>query len=1098
MNGNSITVASLAGSGGVITNNCSSSTSTLTVAQNISSAFYGNIEDGNGTVCLVMAGLGALVLPGDNAFSGGVGVTDGRLVLAGPGAVPDGTSLTVGVNAFAYFGSPSVNSDSGGTSSTPHDPSQPTSPTGTGATNPPDHAPPVITAIQCVGQSIVDADSVVFNVTFSSPVTGVTASNFAVSGLAGTVASVSGTGAQYTVTVGGIAPSESGALGLNVVNAGTIADWYGSPLADAPIGVDQQYTIDRQLYWDASNGAGSPGGAGTWAPGVAVWRVGSPSGPLQGWVDGSDAVFAAAPGTVDIASPVTVAAMSFLSDGYVLEGNTITLAPSSSQSAESSTIAVAAGTATIDDQVIGGTMTKTGDGALALGAANSYSSTSVAAGLLQVQCAGALPSGSLLQVTGGAVNLGGNTAALSTVTLVSGSIVDGGLQVASLIQVYSGMMLADLSGTAALQKLGPGTAVLAGQDSYQGGTNAAAGVLVTASANALPGGTATGAGTVLVQPTLYWSGSGDWTTGTWQLPDGTPTPWIDGSNVVLAAGSAITISGAVNVGAIATTGAVTITGGTLGFPSWGETITVVGGTATINSAIVGGSLTKTGSGVLVLGGALGCDGTTEVVGGVLDLLSPLAAAPMIAGGQAIGPGAVFSAGGTSLYAIDPAIFDLVQGLFADGAIDRDDMIQILQSAVVNGSLTPAALDALEVLTDPQNEARLNMPDYVAVLASDVVDGSPANAFYQGQPLGNLADQASDQARGTALEDLVGKWFYGTDTPAAQYGTTYCVTAGSLFGNDPDAALDVPSAADVQQGDVGDCYFIAALGALAGSCPSAIENMFIDNGIENGMQTWTVRFYYDTPQGYTADYVTVNAKLPGVVATCPLYAKPSLNGGWWMPLLEKAYAEWNETGHEGRNGQNTYASLSDGWMGAVDEQVLGCAAADYSPSGTSGAEQAVIDAIQAGAAVTAGIFTDGSAQFNALQLVSGHAYQVASYNANPQSANYGTFQLANPWGWYEPQPLTWSELAEFCPGIVVAGAPPSSASSPQTASTSAQPVRSAAFQAALARRYAPAAEALLSFAGNSASGPLDNTQNARIRALDLLFAEYNPCCTPATS
>ena len=201
------------------------------------------------------------------------------------------------------------------------------------------------------------------------------------------------------------------------------------------------------------------------------------------------------------------------------------------------------------------------------------------------------------------MNLGGNTAALSTVTLVSGSIVNGGLQVASLIQVYSGMMLADLSGTAALQKLGPGTAVLAGQDSYQGGTNAAAGVLVTASANALPGGTATGAGTVLVQPTLYWSGSGDWTTGTWQLPDGTPTTWIDGSNVVLAAGSAITISGAVNVGAIATTGEVTITGGTLGFPSWGETITVVGGTATINSAIVGGSLTKTGSGVLVLGGA---------------------------------------------------------------------------------------------------------------------------------------------------------------------------------------------------------------------------------------------------------------------------------------------------------------------------------------------------------------------------------------------------------------------------------------------------------------------------------------------------------------
>ena len=57
-----------------------------------------------------------------------------------------------------------------------------------------------------------------------------------------------------------------------------------------------------------------------------------------------------------------------------------------------------------------------------------------------------------------------------------------------------------------------------------------------------------------------------------------------------------------------------------------------------------------------------------------------------------------------------------------------------------------------------------MPDYVAVLASDVVQGNPANANYQGQPLGNLADQGSDQLRATALEDLVDKWFDG-DRPA---------------------------------------------------------------------------------------------------------------------------------------------------------------------------------------------------------------------------------------------------------------------------------------------------------------------------------------------
>ena len=47
----------------------------------------------------------------------------------------------------------------------------------------------------------------------------------------------------------------------------------------------------------------------------------------------------------------------------------------------------------------------------------------------------------------------------------------------------------------------------------------------------------------------------------------------------------------------------------------------------------------------------------------------------------------------------------MQSLFVDQAIDRADMIQILDSAVVDGAVTPNALEALETLTTPQNEAR---------------------------------------------------------------------------------------------------------------------------------------------------------------------------------------------------------------------------------------------------------------------------------------------------------------------------------------------------------------------------------------------------------
>jgi autotransporter-associated beta strand protein len=79
--------------------------------------------------------------------------------------------------------------------------------------------------------------------------------------------------------------------------------------------------------------------------------------------------------------------------------------------------------------------------------------------------------------------------------------------------------------------------------------------------------------------------------------------------------------------------------------SWGGTITVLSGTATIDSTIAGGGsgLAETGAGMLVLDGTLAYAGATTVAGGTLDLMSPPAAAPVIAGGRAIGPPAPSSA-----------------------------------------------------------------------------------------------------------------------------------------------------------------------------------------------------------------------------------------------------------------------------------------------------------------------------------------------------------------------------------------------------------------------------------------------------------------------
>ena len=88
-------------------------------------------------------------------------------------------------------------------------------------------------------------------------------------------------------------------------------------------------------------------------------------------------------------------------------------------------------------------------------------------------------------------------------------------------------------------------------------------------------------------------------------------------------------------------------------------------------------------------------------------------------------------------------------------------------------------------------------------------------------------------------------------PRHRHIVSYSVVAGPLFGDNPDPALDVPSSsADMQQGGLGDCYLISALGSIADSSPAAIENMIIPNGVENGMASWTVRFYYqNSVRGY---------------------------------------------------------------------------------------------------------------------------------------------------------------------------------------------------------------------------------------------------------
>ncbi len=363
--------------------------------------------------------------------------------------------------------------------------------------------------------------------------------------------------------------------------------------------------------------------------------------------------------------------------------------------------------------------------------------------------------------------------------------------------------------------------------------------------------------------------------------------------------------------------------------------------------------------------------------------------------------------------LDPDLSSLVNSYYGDGLIDRTDMMAILRSAGVDGMVSATELADFRFLVS--STTPYTMPEYVRGLAVDVVNASPANLRYKGQTAGNLLAGSSS----ILLNNLVDKWFLGTDEPALTTSLlTYQTTTGNLFNG-------TPSRADARQGALGDCYFIAAVATIADSNPDAVRNMFVDNG--DG--TYTVRFY--SVQNGIPDYVTVNRRLPAQYNGALGYSGYGLSVSStsttvWIALAEKAYAQWNETGNEGRDGTNRYAAIEGGWMGYVNAQVLGMASSNYSLASSN--KQTLITALSSQKAVTIGTNTSVSAG-----LYGSHAYLVAGYNASTD-----TFQLHNPWGSSHPGALSYSQLQAYCSMFVVADASGSSPVSGAIASTISNP------------------------------------------------------------
>jgi hypothetical protein len=337
--------------------------------------------------------------------------------------------------------------------------------------------------------------------------------------------------------------------------------------------------------------------------------------------------------------------------------------------------------------------------------------------------------------------------------------------------------------------------------------------------------------------------------------------------------------------------------------------------------------------------------------------------------------------------IDAALRGLGKSLYVDGRLDRNDMIAILRNVEDGGVIDATEFADLKSIVS--NATLFGTLDYVWKLSSYIVSGNTANAKYQGQALGNLTAGSSS----AHMEKLIGKWFLGLDRPTA--AGAYRQIAGTLF-------VGGANYADIKQGYLGDCYFMASLAETALKNPAAINNMFVVNG--DG--TYTVRFYNNGK----AEYVTVDSYLPTSNSGALIYANMGASHAnaaneLWIALAEKAYVQINEMGwlRSGLpgNGLNAYSAIEGGYIYAALGHITGQKTNPFTSTTASTSFTTFVTAFNQGKSIG---FASKSRPVST-SVVGNHAYAVVGYNPAAQTVTF-----FNPWGTqYGLVTLTWSQV-----------------------------------------------------------------------------------------
>jgi hypothetical protein len=206
--------------------------------------------------------------------------------------------------------------------------------------------------------------------------------------------------------------------------------------------------------------------------------------------------------------------------------------------------------------------------------------------------------------------------------------------------------------------------------------------------------------------------------------------------------------------------------------------------------------------------------------------------------------------------------------------------------------------------------------------------------------------------------------------------------GPLFVNGP-------TSNDVRQGAIGNCYFPAAVGAVAHVNPKLIEDAITEvRNPQTGEREFQVRFYSSSGR---MELVTVDADLytrswgGPIYGTTPNASNPDTMELWY-PILEKAYAKW----------KGSYDRIGNGGSPASVLTSLTGKSTRYFDTSYNDADEifrAVKAAGDAKQPMTAGTHDDKKIYTNT-GVYADHAYSVLGAE---ESAGKKFILLRNPWG-----------------------------------------------------------------------------------------------------